>query len=163
MRLDFTHDVKKIGRVTKITIVKEKFQASLSRIYKYDHVNNGRKENAIAVILDLIVCEHSVNIILSIRKLIYLVSISVKMVDTGGVESGGSSNNTMNFVAFGKEKLSQVRTILTGDTSNQCTFNLKLGVKMENSLGNDFNTVLEWYFTPFMVLVRGLIAILGLR
>ena len=163
MRLDFTHDVKKIGRVTKITIVKEKFQASLSRIYKYDHVNNGRKENAIAVILDLIAYEHSVNIILSIRKLIYLVSISVKMVDTGGVESGGSSNNTMNFVTFGKEKLSQVRTILTGDTSNQCTFNLKLGVKMENLLGNDFNTVLEWYFTPFMVLVRGLIAILGLR
>ena len=100
MRLDFTHDVKKIGRVTKITIVKEKFQASLSRIYKYDHVNNGRKENAIAVILDLIAYEHAVNIILSIRKLIYLVSISVKMVDTGGVESGGSSNNTMNFVTF---------------------------------------------------------------
>ena len=106
------------------TIVKEKFQTSLSRIYKYDHVNNGRKENAIGVILDLIAYENAVNIILSIRKLIYLVSISVKMVDTGGVESGGSSNNTMNFVTFGKEKLSQVRTILTGNTSNQCTFNL---------------------------------------
>ena len=29
MRLDFTHDVEKVGRVAKITIVKEKLQSSL--------------------------------------------------------------------------------------------------------------------------------------
>ena len=90
------------------------------------------------------------------------MSISVKVVDTRSVEGRGPSDDTVNFVTLGKKKLSQVRTILTGDTSNQCTFNLKLGVKMENSLGNDFNIVSGWYFTPFMVLVHGFIAILGL-
>jgi hypothetical protein len=65
MRLHFTHDVEKVGRITKITIVKEKLQSSL-------------------------------------------VSISVEMINTRGIESGGSSDDTVNFITLGEEKLSQV-------------------------------------------------------
>jgi len=50
-----------------------------------------------------------------------LMSISVKVVDTRSVEGRGPSDDTVNFVTLGKKKLSQVRTILTGDTSDQCS------------------------------------------
>ena len=48
--------------------------------------------------------------------------ILVNMVNTLGVEGRGTPFDAMHLVAFGQQELRQIRTILTGDTGNQCFF-----------------------------------------
>jgi hypothetical protein len=63
------------------------------------------------------------------------VSVSVKVVDTGGIECRRSSDDTMDFVALGEKKLGKVTTVLSGDTSDKCTFNLGGGRVREGGGG----------------------------
>ena len=69
------------------------------------------------------------------------MSISVKVVDTRSVEGRGPSDDTVNFVTLGKKKLSQVRTILTGDTSDQCSLCLKNNCSRRKNYQNDLLTL----------------------
>lgn len=44
------------------------------------------------------------------------MDVFVKVLDTTGVETRGSTNDAVNLVAFAEKELSEVGTILTGDT-----------------------------------------------
>jgi hypothetical protein len=44
------------------------------------------------------------------------VRVLVKMVDSGRIECAGSPNDTMNLVAFCEQEVSQIRSILSGNT-----------------------------------------------
>ena len=48
-----------------------------------------------------------------------LVLVVVEMLNPSSVEGAGATDDSVHIVALGKEKLSQVRTILTSDSSNQ--------------------------------------------
>ena len=48
-----------------------------------------------------------------------LMFVVVEMLNPGSVEGAGATDDSVHIVALGKEKLSQVRTILTSDSSDQ--------------------------------------------
>ncbi len=47
------------------------------------------------------------------------MSVSVQMVDSGSVESGGSANDAVHLVALGKQKLGQIGAVLASDSGDQ--------------------------------------------
>jgi hypothetical protein len=51
-----------------------------------------------------------------------LMGVNVDMVDARGAESARPSDNTVHFVSFTQQKLSQVRAILPCYASDQCFF-----------------------------------------
>ena len=48
-----------------------------------------------------------------------VVSVSVDVLNARGIEGRASSHDPMHFIAFPKQKLSQIRSILTGYPCNQ--------------------------------------------
>lgn len=52
----------------------------------------------------------------------WVVGIKIKVVNSLGVECRGSSNQTVNFIAFGEQKLRQIGAVLTCDSSYECFF-----------------------------------------
>ena len=50
------------------------------------------------------------------------MGIGVNVVDPLGVERGGPTNNTVDLVSLFEQKLGEIRSILTSDTSDKCAF-----------------------------------------
>jgi len=53
------------------------------------------------------------------------VGISVKMIDARGVERAGAANDPVDFVAFLKQQISQIASVLAGDTGDECPLHLR--------------------------------------
>ena len=51
-----------------------------------------------------------------------LVRILIQMIDTIGIEQRRASFDTVNFVAFFEQELSQIRAVLSGDAGDECFF-----------------------------------------
>ena len=47
-----------------------------------------------------------------------IVRICIDMIDSVSIECAGPPDETMNFIAFQKEKLGKITSILTGDAGN---------------------------------------------
>lgn len=47
------------------------------------------------------------------------MSISVEVVDAGGVEGGGSADDAVHLVALGQQELGEVRPVLARDAREQ--------------------------------------------
>src|SRR4029077_10916221 len=54
------------------------------------------------------------------QSYIVYVWISVEMVNSGGVERAGASNDSVDFVALLKQQIRQITSVLTGDAGDQC-------------------------------------------
>ena len=48
-----------------------------------------------------------------------IMGVLIEMVNSVGIKGAGSTNDPVHFVPFGKEKLCQIRTVLTGDAGDQ--------------------------------------------
>lgn len=46
--------------------------------------------------------------------------VYIDMINTGGVKGAGPPYDPMDFIFLGKKKFCQVRTVLSGDTGNEC-------------------------------------------
>ena len=55
------------------------------------------------------------------------MTVAVNVINTARVERRRTSNNAVHFVALLKQQLSQIRSILTGDASDQCALSLSCG------------------------------------
>ena len=51
--------------------------------------------------------------------------ILVEVMDSLGVEGRCAPDDAVNLICFLEQKLGQVRTVLTGDSSDECFFTLK--------------------------------------
>src|ERR1700681_952005 len=49
------------------------------------------------------------------------VRVHIDMVYPAGVESTGTTNDSMHFIAFGQKQFSQIGTVLPGDSRDQST------------------------------------------
>jgi hypothetical protein len=47
--------------------------------------------------------------------------VNIKMIDPSSVEGGGSTLYAVNLIAFSKEKLGQIRTVLTCNSGDHRT------------------------------------------
>jgi hypothetical protein len=47
------------------------------------------------------------------------VRISVEMINAASIKRGGTPDNAVDFISFGQQQLSQIRTILTGNPGNK--------------------------------------------
>ena len=49
------------------------------------------------------------------------MTISVNVIDSCSIESTGTAYDAVDLIAFVEEKLGQIRAVLAGDSSDQCT------------------------------------------
>ena len=56
---------------------------------------------------------------------ILFMGIAIDMIDAAGVEGGGTADHAVDFVTFLKQQFGQIRTILTGDASDQCFLHVR--------------------------------------
>jgi hypothetical protein len=52
------------------------------------------------------------------------VRVVIDVVDAAGVEGTGTADDAMDFVALGKQQFSEIRTVLSGDASDESFFHL---------------------------------------
>src|SRR4029079_11082032 len=52
------------------------------------------------------------------------VRISVKVINSRGVKCAGTSNYSVHFVAFPKQQIRQITSILAGNAGDQCLFHV---------------------------------------
>jgi hypothetical protein len=50
------------------------------------------------------------------------MGIIVEMVDPAGIEGGCAADDAVHLIPLGEKKLGKVRTILSGDTRDECLF-----------------------------------------
>jgi hypothetical protein len=50
------------------------------------------------------------------------VMAKLDMVEPGGMEGAGTPDDSVHFIAFGKQELGQVRAVLPADAGYQCFF-----------------------------------------
>ena len=48
--------------------------------------------------------------------------VQIQMLDTCGIERGGTAHDAMHLISFFNQKLGQIGTVLTRNTGNQCYF-----------------------------------------
>ena len=53
------------------------------------------------------------------------VRVSVKMIDARSVECAGPANDPVDFVAFLKQQISQIASVLAGDAGDECPLHLR--------------------------------------
>jgi hypothetical protein len=53
---------------------------------------------------------------------VFLVGILIEMVNSVRVEQGRTALNSVYFISFGKQKLSKIGTVLSGNTGNEGFF-----------------------------------------
>jgi len=56
--------------------------------------------------------------VMKMQRNFFVVGIRVQVFNTAGIKAGTPAHNTMNYVTLAKEKLSEIRPVLTGDSSN---------------------------------------------
>jgi len=50
------------------------------------------------------------------------VGILVEVVDPRRIERAGAADDAVDFVAFGKKKVGQIGSVLSGDSGDECFF-----------------------------------------
>ena len=74
------------------------------------------------------------------------------MVDTSGVGDGSAADNAVDFIALLQQKLCQIGTVLTSDTSNQCFFHVFYS-SLKNDLSFDVLSIFLSYNYILWILV----------
>lgn len=55
---------------------------------------------------------------------VWRMRIAIKMVNARGVERARPADNAVDLADFGEKELGKIRTILAGDSCNECFFHL---------------------------------------
>lgn len=72
------------------------------------------------------------------------MSISVDVINSRSIEGRGAADNSVNFIAFLKQKFSKVRSILTGNTGNQGLLRWGFFRKRRHSANSIYVIILHW-------------------
>ena len=67
-----------------------------------------------------------------------------QVIDTSSIGDGSTTNNSVNLIAFLQKELCEVRSILTGDTSDKCLFHVFYS-SLKNDLSFDVLSVILSY------------------
>ena len=71
-----------------------------------------------------------------------------QMVDTSGVGDGSAADNAVDLIALLQQKLCQIGTVLTGDTSDECFFHVFYS-SLRNDLSFDVSIIAPLFYFHF--------------